>query len=262
AGPGRDAGGGPSLGRGRRRRHGAAVAQPRRHPRGAGRRRPRPRRPHPRRAGKAPARGRRRDVVALRAPLPVGLGRGADARVRLARTRRHGPAVPLRLPRRAGRDDAAAGLTGRLSATPAPAPNRPRRAAPPTPGRRSGSLRSPRSVALGDPPAALVLAVALLHGAPGDLVGDLLAGGVAAPLLGLVVLLPGAVEGLLVDLLRVLRKVVLAAVGELADPGVRHGRHLLVRRPAKGASVSRCSGAARCEACDADVAPSGLRSTG
>src|SRR5690606_41375975 len=72
------------------------------------------------------------------------------------------------------------------------------------------------------PAAALVLVVLPLHGRPGDLVGGLLARGVAAPLLGLVVLLPGAVERLLVDLLRALGQVVPHAGGELADPAVGH----------------------------------------
>src|SRR5690606_1961511 len=73
------------------------------------------------------------------------------------------------------------------------------------------------------PLVVVALLVVLLDGGPGDLVRGLLAAGVAAALGRLVVLVVGAVEGFLVDLLGVPGHVVLHGIREFGDALVGHG---------------------------------------
>src|SRR5690606_41430336 len=73
-------------------------------------------------------------------------------------------------------------------------------------------------------PFVVVVLLVLLHVRRiGDRVRGFLARGVATAVVGVPVLVPGAVERLLVDLLRVLRDVVAHGFGEAGDAVVGHG---------------------------------------
>src|SRR5690606_12033027 len=74
------------------------------------------------------------------------------------------------------------------------------------------------------PSVVVALLVLFLHGGPGDAVRGFLAAGVTAAIVGILVLVPGAVEGFLVDLLRVFRHVVADGSGQVAGVGIGHRR--------------------------------------
>jgi hypothetical protein len=67
------------------------------------------------------------------------------------------------------------------------------------------------------PALVLALLVLLLHGSPRHAVRGFLAAGVAAAVVRVLVLVPGAVERFLVDLLRMLGRGVADASGQVFD---------------------------------------------
>src|SRR5690606_19439718 len=90
-------------------------------------------------------------------------------------------------------------------------------------GFRRSYERSSGWLLLRVPVPVVALLVLLLHRRPRDLVRGFLARGVAAAVVGVPVLVPGAVEGFLVDFLGVPGDVVAHRVGQFADAVVGHG---------------------------------------